>query len=149
MLISGDNRTQRQSGGTFEKRENDGGRSPRAGGEKQGAQSANDSVRRTHEANTVPSKYAFRLITLTSFITRFVGQGNLFDKMQPVQPPLQTKHAEDILPKMLVCGGFTEDLMPKIVLCHDRTNKTSRSRSTSRSPCSRPLVSFQTLRSRI
>ncbi|KAH1002158.1 hypothetical protein HUJ04_008273 [Dendroctonus ponderosae] len=70
----------------------------------------------------------------TKRIQFILGQANLFDKMQPMQPPLQIPHAEDILPKMLVCGA-PDAFMPKIVLCHDRKNhKSCRSRSSSRSP---------------
>ncbi|KAH1002159.1 hypothetical protein HUJ04_008273 [Dendroctonus ponderosae] len=50
----------------------------------------------------------------TKRIQFILGQANLFDKMQPMQPPLQIPHAEDILPKMLVCGA-PDAFMPKII----------------------------------
>ncbi|XP_030766012.1 myosin-11 [Sitophilus oryzae] len=65
----------------------------------------------------------------TKRIQALLGQANLFEKMQAIQPPLQTKHAEDILPKMLVCGR--DDFIPKIVLCHERKDRHCRSRSSS------------------
>lgn len=71
------------------------------------------------------------------------GQANLFDKMQPVQPPLQTKHPEDVLPKMLVCGA-PDSFMPKIVLCQERKCTPRRPKSSSREPDD-TLVSFFTL----
>ncbi|XP_050295290.1 myosin-9 [Anthonomus grandis grandis] len=66
----------------------------------------------------------------TKRIQALLGQANLFDKMVPIQPPLQTKHAEDILPKMLVCGR-QDEYMPKIVLCTDNKERC-RSRSPSK-----------------
>lgn len=69
----------------------------------------------------------------TKRIQFLLGQANLFDKMQPVQPPLQTKHPEDVLPKMLVCGA-ADSFMPKIVLCQERKRTPRRPKSSSREP---------------
>ncbi|XP_076272334.1 uncharacterized protein LOC143203901 isoform X1 [Rhynchophorus ferrugineus] len=84
----------------------------------------------------------------TKRIQCLLGQTNLFDKMTPIQPPLQAKHAEDALPKMLVCG-VAENFIPTIVLCHDNKKKKSRPRSTSRDPMTRKLSDSYNMQERL
>ncbi|XP_060535465.1 myosin-9 [Cylas formicarius] len=77
----------------------------------------------------------------TKRMQALLTQTNLFDKMVPIKPPLQVKHAEDVLPKMLVCG-YGEDLMPKIVVCDDKKRSKSKSPCTARSvsPIGRQMI---------
>ncbi|KAL1518064.1 hypothetical protein ABEB36_001745 [Hypothenemus hampei] len=68
----------------------------------------------------------------TKRIQFLLAQSNLFEKMQPMGPPVwDEKHKEDVLPKMLVCGT-PDAFMPKIVLCQDRSQRMHRQRSPSK-----------------
>ncbi|KAJ8943935.1 hypothetical protein NQ314_009599 [Rhamnusium bicolor] len=67
----------------------------------------------------------------TKRIQFLIGQSNLFENMIPPKPPLQAKHNEDMLPKVIVCG-LTENNMPKLIICDN--NKKCRPKSTSKPP---------------
>lgn len=62
-----------------------------------------------------------------------IAQTNLFESMSPVGPPLQTKHDEDILPKVIVCG-LTENNIPKIIVCNDNRKSRKNSKKTVDTP---------------
>lgn len=58
----------------------------------------------------------------TKRIQFLIAQTNLFDKMILPDTPLQVRHNEDILPKVVVCG-MTENNIPKLILCDDKKKK--------------------------
>lgn len=58
----------------------------------------------------------------TKRIQFLIAQTNLFENMMPPKTPLQVKHTEDILPKVIVCG-MTEHNIPKLILCDDNKKK--------------------------
>ena len=55
----------------------------------------------------------------TKRIQFLIAQTNLFEKMIPPDSPLQMRHNEDVLPKVIVCG-MTEHIIPKLNLCAEK-----------------------------
>nr|CAH7739672.1 unnamed protein product [Callosobruchus chinensis] len=68
-------------------------------------------------------------------IQQLIMQSNLFESMTPIQPMLQTRHKEDTLPQVLVCG-ITEEDIPKIIVCDKKGIPSSKPKKqkTPRSP---------------
>ncbi|VEN56310.1 unnamed protein product [Callosobruchus maculatus] len=68
-------------------------------------------------------------------IQQLIMQSNLFESMTPIQPMLQTRHKEDTLPQVLVCG-ITEENIPKIIVCDKKGTGTCKPKKqkTPRSP---------------
>lgn len=60
--------------------------------------------------------------TKTKRIQFLVDQASLFENMVSPKPPLEPKHNEDMLPKVIICGT-TENNMPKIIVCDDKKKK--------------------------
>jgi hypothetical protein len=65
----------------------------------------------------------------TKRIQFLIAQTNLFDKMIPPDTPLQVRHNEDVLPKVVVCG-MTENNIPKLILCDDKKRRSCSSPCT-------------------
>lgn len=75
----------------------------------------------------------------TKRIQCLIQQSNLFESLVLPKPPRQTKHAEDALPKVIVCG-LTENDMPKILVCDSKKLKCPKKQTCGEGSISTPMV---------